>query len=295
MYLLKLAMRPWHLAPFSQLFSALAVGVLLLSVGFVYWMERGLGPVIHRLQSEQVVTAYLNPQVEKKDESRLLDTIRTSLGAHAETAEVRLVTATEFAAEIKSNSPELANELDDLGAERDSVIPRYISISGLLAADAVDHVKSVTGIESAESSKDRYHHIVGAFTAIKKVSRFLIGGLILALITGLIHLSRMNSHLHKDALLLLRFWGASDWMLRVPGILSGLWVGLAGGAFAAMVFAFGGAWLGNHVRTLSPMLRDMRLPGIELCTTLLICGAILGIMAGAFGGLPSAATLEERA
>ena len=71
MLLLKLSLRPWKLAPASHLFSSVAVGFLLLLVGFLFWMQTGLRPLVARLQGEQVVTAYLDPSVDAKDETKL--------------------------------------------------------------------------------------------------------------------------------------------------------------------------------------------------------------------------------
>jgi cell division protein FtsX len=84
MYLLKLAVRPWRLAPFSQVFSALAVAFLLVLVGFLFWMQEGLRPVLTRLQGEQVITAYLRAEVPEKEESKIVDQIRVAVGAAPE-------------------------------------------------------------------------------------------------------------------------------------------------------------------------------------------------------------------
>src|SRR6185503_10890780 len=98
-----------------------------------------------------------------------------------------------------------------------SIIPRYVSISGMLEDSTLERVKSVSGVESAETSKDRYRHVVSAFTALKWVLNFLVAGIGLALLTGLIHLARTNAYLHRDSISLLRLWGASEWTLRAPG------------------------------------------------------------------------------
>src|SRR5262249_47235875 len=152
--------------------------------------------------------------------------------------------------------PELSRELEDLGTEMSVVVPRYVSISGILTdtegatADGerdprpvLERVRSVSGIESAESSKDRFKPVVGAFQALRWVARLLAYGLCLALLAGLIHLARMNSALHGESLSLLRLWGAGEWTLRIPSALSGLSVGALGGATAFVGWVVQGAWL----------------------------------------------------
>src|SRR2546423_1094766 len=127
MYLLKLSLRPWRLAPFSQLFSAIAVGFLLFLISFLLWMQQGLKPVLSRLQGEQVVIAYLDRSVERKDEERIVDQIQLSLGAHP-SIEVKLVNSNQFVGMLKAQYSELGRELEDLGPEMDQIVPRYISI-----------------------------------------------------------------------------------------------------------------------------------------------------------------------
>src|SRR5437016_5427747 len=109
MYLLKLALRPWRLAPFSQIFSSIAVGFLLLLVGFLFWMQQGLRLVVLRMQGEQVVTAYLDSTVLSKDESRLVESIRNALGSQSG-IEIKVVTAPQFVSAVKNQYPDLGRE-----------------------------------------------------------------------------------------------------------------------------------------------------------------------------------------
>jgi cell division protein FtsX len=268
----------------------MAVGFLLMLVGFLFWMQAGLKPVLARLEGEQVVTAYLDPSVDPKDEGKIVDSIRTALGAHAEKTDVRFVTSQEFVGNLKGPYPDLARELEDLGSELTSVVPRYVSVSGMLNDEMLMKIKSVPGVEAAESSKDRYLHIVGAFLALRWVAKLLVLGVALALLTGLIHLSRMNAYLHRDALSVLRLWGANESLLRLPSMISGIFVGTAGGIIAFSTWVLAGGWLAHQVRSLSPMLRDMPQASFALALSLLVGGVLVGLFAGALGGISSGVT-----
>jgi cell division protein FtsX len=283
--LMKLALRPWRLAPLSQLFSAIAVGFLLVMAGFLFWVQQGLRPVLARLHQEQVITAYLSPSVETGGEQHVADEIRLSLGAHADHAEVRLVGADQFVAEVAKQYPDLAKEVQDLGSEASLVVPRYVSVSGILQDTALESIRTVSGIESAESSRDRYRSVVGAFSALRWVARLLVAGLGLALLTGLIHLARTNAYIHRDAIALMRLFGGGGFSLQAPGMLSGLGVGLLGGAMAAIAWVSAGVWLGHHVKNLSPLLRDM--PSLDpiFAAVLLLAGTLIGLIAGGAGSV----------
>lgn len=293
MYLLKLALRPWRLSPWSQGLSACAVGFLLTLSAFLLWLEIGLKPVVYRLGAEQVITAYLDPAASGRKEKDITDSIRVAVGSQA--AHVRLVGSEEFLKEIEGQFPDLSRELKELGGEMDSVVPRYVSVTGVLPAAALDRIKALPGVESAESSRERYRHVVGAYRALRWVARSLAAGLFLALITGLVHLARMNAYLHRDAVSLLELWGAGPATVRVPGLLSGVAVGLSGGAIAVCGWLFGGGWLMSHVRALSPMLQSLDAPGPVLMTAgLLGAGALAGLLAGAISGARISVRAENR-
>lgn len=287
MYLLKLALRPWRSAPFSQVFSSIAVGILLLLSGFLFWMQSGLKPVLHRLQSEQVLTAYVDAALPEKDESALLEKVRAVLNVTGEhgSPEVKWVGTSEFLKQVKGQYPDLDRELEDLGKEMTQIVPRYISVSGILPDRALEKIKAIPGIESAESSKDRYHHIVGAFSALRWVAKILMIGVCFALFTGLIHLARMNAYLHQDALKLLRFWGGGSLALTSPGMISGVMVGILGGCIALSGWMTLGVWLSKHIRTLSPLLKGMPATGLSLSLILFLSGTLIGLISGLFGSL----------
>lgn len=281
---MKLSLRPWRAAPTSQILTALAVGFLLLLAGLLFWLQASLKPVVHRLQAEQVITAYLSPQIPPGEAEHIADSIRVSLGAHADPSlEVEYVGSSQFLQRLKKAYPELVREVEDLGAEGALLVPRYATVSGILSADAVEQVRKVQGVESAETSKDRFKHVVGAFSALRWVARLLLLGLALALLTGLIHLGRMNAHLHGEALSLLRFWGAGRLGLRTPGLVAGMSVGALGGMIAALAWVLGANWLGAQVRALSPLLREMPPMSVEVGMALALIGALCGAISGSVG------------
>jgi cell division protein FtsX len=285
---MKLALRPWRLALMSQLCSALAVGFLLAMAGFLFWVQQGLSPVLVRLEQEQVITAYLSPTIEAGGEQKVADQIQMSLGAEASRTEVRLVGAEQFVSEVAKQYPDLAKDIEDLGSDATPLVPRYVSVVGILEAQALERIRAVSGVESAESSKDRYHNVLGAFAALRWIARLLIAGLCLALFTGLIHLARTNAYIHREATALMRLLGGDGFLLQAPGVLSGLSVGMLGGIFATGAWVSTGIWLSHHVRNLSPLLREMPALNPAFAMVLFLAGALIGLGAGTIAGSVSA-------
>ncbi len=297
-YLLRLALRPWRMAPMSQIFSAFVVGFLVLFSGFLFWIERGLKPVVDRLQGEEVITAWISPEVLESDEQALLKQVRDMVStsgrprAGRPTADISLTTSAQFLGQMEKPYPELARQLGEMGGEAKDLVPRYITISGLLDSGTLDAVKVVRGVDSVETSKNRHAHVVGAYRALRWVVRTLVAGLALALLTGLIHLARMNAHLHRDALSILKLWGAGPWTLRAPALFSGAMVGFLGGAASLAGWAIASPWLLRHLRQLSPMLSELHVPGIEAGLSLLAAGILIGVLSGSAGAWAAAGGTE---
>jgi cell division protein FtsX len=293
MLLLKVALRPWKLAPYSQFFSSFAVAFLLLLAGLLFWIQQGLNPVLARLEQEQVITAYVNTQVPAADESKIVDQIQVALGSHAERVDLKMVQAEQFVDQIKQAYPDLGRELEDLGPETSTIVPRYISISGLMIDSAIDKIRAIPGIESADSSRDRNRSVIGAFVTLRWVAKVLSAGLCLALLTGLIHLARTNSYIHRDAVSLLRLLGGDGFQLQLPGILSGVCVGAIGGVLAMAGWLSAGIWLSGQVKHLSPVLRSMPAANPFHGLVLLVLGIGIGLMAGMIGNLARSGSKES--
>ncbi|MGK5089179.1 hypothetical protein WDW86_16635 [Bdellovibrionota bacterium FG-2] len=289
MYLLKLALRPWKVSLSNQIFSSGAMGLLLVLLSFLLWLGQGLKPVVDRLDREQVITAYIHPSIEVQDEAPVIDSIKVAVGASASRnsesqvqaqVQVRRVQTEEFFSLIRNAYPDLAREVEDLGAEAKKLVPRYVSITGMLDTKAIDRVRAIPGVESAETSRERFKHIAGAFSTLRWVSLFLSLGIAVALLSGLIHLARTNSMLHRDSLALLRLWGASNFTLRTPSLISGAMVGLLGGALAAGVWLGGSLLALSRIRLLSPLFEALPNPPTYFALLILGCGILLGLFSG---------------
>lgn len=289
MFILKLALRPWKLAFGAQCVSAFSVGFLLFSCTLLVWLERGLGPVIHRLQSEMILTAYLVPSVPKAGEVAVRDEIRTLVGSASERAlEVALTTGEEFVAHLKKTQPELASELEELrsgsaqGAD-EPFVPRFVTIAGVIPTGLIEQLKKIAGVESVDASETHSRVTADAFSTLRWLARFLILGLALALMNGLFHLARLHSSFHSQASSILRLWGADSVRTQLPSAISGLSVGLLGGVLAASGWLLTAPVLRDRLVLLAPTLRDLPETGLGFAAFALAVGAAMGVFCGVFG------------
>lgn len=293
MLLLRLALRPWKIAPLSQVFSALAVGFLLIMSAFLYWMQEGLKPVLNRLKHEQVVTAYLQPDLQAEREKEIIEAVQKTLGENSR-VELQLISPQKFISQIKGQYPDLGKELEEMGSEMIQVVPRYLSLSGWLPETVLETLKATPGVSSAETSQGRYQQIYGAFSILRWVAKLMVVGLCLALFTGLIHLARMNSYIHREVVGILKFWGGTATTQRLPSLISGLSIGVVGGGLAAIAWVTGGVALIRQIRELSPFLAEMPQAYFQLSLVLFFTGALIGLFSGIMGSSGALAEQEGR-
>ena len=101
MFLLKLGLRPWRESFFTQIFMSVAVGFLLFTVCFLYWLQDSLDPVVSRLNADDVMTVYLDASVSVDEETQIVDSIKYTVGASPEKpVEITVVNAEDFINEI---------------------------------------------------------------------------------------------------------------------------------------------------------------------------------------------------
>ncbi|MCC7441373.1 MAG: hypothetical protein IT285_07060, partial [Bdellovibrionales bacterium] len=182
MYVLKLALRPWRVAPLAQGLTVAAVAVLVFLLGFLVWVDQGLAPALERMSTESVATAYLAPGVAPGEEAGVAAEIRSAVGAEPE---VRLVDRMEFVGGLKGEHPELADQLLELGTEMQAVVPRYVTISGQLSDDALGRLRAIAGVASVQRSEGRLGHLLSAFRAVHWLSRILAAALFLSVLAAL--------------------------------------------------------------------------------------------------------------
>lgn len=264
MFLLKLAIRPWKESPFTQAFMSVALGFLLFLVCFLNWLDTALDPVLKQFTNDQVITVYLDASVAKDEEPKIMDAIRGTVGAAANRLGALEFTPAEgFLKELEKNYPSLTDELKGLGSEMNTVVPRYISINGAVSMSAREKLTQLPGVDAVDSSNDRFSQIAGAFVSMQWVARVFAIALGLSIFMGMILLGRMNNHTLRDSLQLLRQWGAGQWMVFVPGILSGACVALFGGSLAILGWKFLSVPIATQISHVSPFLNQMPLPNAD--------------------------------
>lgn len=281
MYLLKLALRPWKKAAWVQVLSALSFSFFAFLVSLLFWMDRELKPLVQRLRTDQVITAYMSPGVSQQEETGIVDSIRMTVGA---APDIQVVEPSAFLDELKQSYPQLSDEIAQLGPEMKTAVPKFVSIAGLIPASQVEHVRGIKGIESVEISQNKLRSAAGPFQTLRLFSKIIMIGLCLAWFCGILLLGRMVRGLHLDTMQMMDLLGASHFEKRIPSLLSGSMIGLVSGVIASIGWIWAAPLLIKSLRSFSPALIGMNTPSPVLAGAIFVVCLLMGSWVGLSGG-----------
>ena len=289
MPILKLSLRAWRLAPASQLGASLISAALLLCVALLLCLEFSMTSARGKIERENRISVFLAPSVAAGEEEKITDQIRQSLGAHAEgSVQSKFVPVSETMKALKESHAELYNELRDLGAESESIVPRVVHLtarfdSGSVLA-AADSVRKIPGVESVETTEARAAALRPAVRGLQWLVRLLTVGVAAAWVLGWIALARSHAASLSGITAPLRLWGAADWTARTPGMLAGFWIGLPAGIMAALAYSFLARPVLQKLAVSSSLFDVAAIPGFSGVLVLLLTSTLAGLSSGALSG-----------
>jgi len=282
MVFLKLAIRPFVLHPYFQLFTAVVIGGLIFSGGLLMWGFQIVNQFSYQVRQEQVVTAYLNPQMEVSQVTELKDKIQKIISdIPAEKIEkVEWVDVNGFLDEMKDYDSELKEQLMTLGHEVEAVVPQYVSISGQLPENFSQIIEQVSGIQKAESSLHRFRTLLSAFLSLRFILVVFLLALLGALLFVVFFYARKNANTYSDIVPLLKLMGAHHWALFFPPFLSGVFVALTGGGISCLLWILGAPMIEKQIRILFPVFFESTITAPSFIILFISLSGAIGVFSG---------------
>jgi len=277
MFPIKMALRPWKLAPLSQWLSAMTLGILLFVFCFLSWFSSALNPVLARLSSDQVVTAYLDTS-EGTSGEKISDQIKLQLGSSA--SRVDHVNSAEFLTELSKIYPDLAREVSSLGQDMKMIAPEYVTIRGQISRNQLENLKRLKGVDSVDSSVERFKPIFESLQTTQWITRIFLAAVLFGLFTVLFLMSRLNASIHQNGRKLIYQLGGSRLQAKFPQVFHQTLLGVIGGILASSAWLLSqSAWI-HKIQTFSPYFRDLAPAQASSTIVVLAVGAIMGFLSG---------------
>ncbi|HEY8744412.1 MAG TPA: permease-like cell division protein FtsX [Chloroflexota bacterium] len=275
----------------NAVMSGVAIGttaMLLLVLSSMVVLVAGLDAAVTAVQSRVNIVVYLkdgtSPQAQLALERRLQ--------AQPAIATISYVSKDVAMAQLRQ---QFAGHPELLGAIEGNPLPASISITlkdPMQARQIGDAVRGDPSVSDITVNQDTVDRLVAASRFIRMVGLAIVGGLAVAVVFVMINVARVAIYARRHEIEVMRLVGASNWFVRWPFVLEGMFCGLLAAAVALAVVAAGYHSLLDALRGSLTFL-SLRVDP-NLLPKLLAMGACLGIGIGGSGSLIAVHRFWER-
>jgi len=258
-----------------SLAAVASVAISMFLLGAFLLLVFNINYVAARLQSNVEIAAFLLVDTPRQQAYQAQEQIKAMPGV----TEVTLVPKEEG---LKQLSQQFGGEEELLGATGGiNPLPDYLRVRVTDPETIHDVAAAIQALPAVE--KVNYgQETVDRLFAVVRWLRWLGAGIILVLGMGALFLIvltiRLTVYSRRREINIMKYVGATDWFIRWPFFLEGLFIGLAGSACAALILYAGYNILLKRIAltmVFVPLFND---PGLVLASvaSLVVGGALVG-------------------
>ncbi|CAA7599701.1 FtsX-like permease family [Acididesulfobacillus acetoxydans] len=262
--------------PWLSIASVMTVMVSLIILGFSAFFLANTSNMAQSFESQVEISAFVHTNVPETQ----VEALETKIKAMPGVASVVLVTKKEGLAQFgQSLGKAGGNLVSDLGGT--NPLPDKFTIK---AADP-RRVKTLAAQlqQFTELKSVRYGQgVVDRLLQFTRWLRWMGAGVIIAFGAAAVVLIsiniKMNVFSRRREIQIMKLVGASNWFIRWPFLVEGLFLGLAGGILATVLVGTGYNWLAGYVSSTLAFLPVVRSAWLfwQVQTTLLVLGMVIG-------------------
>lgn len=260
-----------------SLAAAASVAISTFLLGAFLLLVFNVNYIAATLQSNVEIAAFLQVDTPRQVSLHIQDQVRSLPGV----TDVTLVPKEEG---LKQLSQQFGSEQDLLAATGGvNPLPDYLRVR-VADPQAVQSVagaiKTIPGVEKVNYGQE----VVERLFAVVRWLRWLGVGIIAMLGLGALSLIvltiRLAVYSRQREINIMKYVGATDWFIRWPFFLEGLWLGLVGSGAAALAVYVGYRLVLNMVgpaMVFIPLIRDQGLL-IRSALSLVVGGSLVGAL-----------------
>lgn len=223
----------WYNKPMA-LTSVITVMGCLLLFGFFMVIGLNINYITHQVEDQCEIQAYLPMDATAEQENEVLSAVKAIEGIGTVTFETR-EQAYENYKEMLGEKSVVLQGLDpaDFLPASCRIIPEDINeISSL-----VEKISKIKGVDEVVTSMDTIDSIVSATSFIRKgciLFTILLAIIAVFIITNTI---KLDIHARQKEIHIMKYVGATDWFIRWPFIIEGIFVGIIGSIISILILS----------------------------------------------------------
>ncbi|MEI7885230.1 MAG: permease-like cell division protein FtsX [Clostridia bacterium] len=281
-YFLKQTMRSVGRNKFMSLAAVMTVTMCLFIVGMFTLLVVNANNLADGLEKNVEIVAYIDVQVTAKELNETLAATKKLQGVQ----DVLLIDKAAGLEELQKKFGEKTDLMDALGGK--NPLPDYLRIKVTNPADVekiAAEVKSLAKITEVDFGKEAVNKLFAVLDYIRLGGLAIIIFLSIAAVFLVSTTIRITVFSRKKEINVMKLVGASDWFIRWPFFIEGMFLGLVGGLVADIGLYFGYQFILTEFGSTLLFITLWNDPQafLELLFVLLMSGMLVG----AFGSLIS--------
>jgi cell division transport system permease protein len=254
--------------------STVAISILIL--GFAVLLTINAGEFMNRLESDVEIVAFLDKDLTK---SQITD-IKQELQATSGVQSVNFVSREQALAKLQKSYGGKEYDLKETLGE--NPLPHTYEVKAEdphTVPQIAKKIERIDGIYKVNYGQGMVERLFQVTRWVRLVSMAFIILLVLAAIFLIATTIRLAIFARRKEIYLMKLIGSTDWFIRWPFFMEGVFLGIFGGLISILILAAGYGSLIKHMDSvffLSLVTSTTILNHVYL--GLLICGAVLGIL-----------------
>ena len=270
---------------FGLAFSAsCAVSITLILISVFLLITANVNSFTHNIEQQVTIRASIDTIVKDSQKQKMLAKIKQL----PQVASVKLSTGKEELESYKQEYHEDETLFDMYDGKANPIRDTFIIEvkKGQDITKTAAQIKEIKGIVNAEYGGESTASMLSAFTAIRSGGVIFIIFLVVVAIFLISNKIKMSIYTRKHEIAIMRYVGASNWCIKFPMMLEGIFIGLLGSVVPILltIFAYHYAYQalnGNLMSSMFVMQAPFPMVG-NISLLLLGIGVIVGLSGSFF-------------
>ena len=269
---------------FGLTFSAsVAVAITLILISVFMLLTSNLNSFTKHIEEQVTIRASIDTIVKDKQKQQLhaieqMDTVK----------HVTLSTGKEELENYKAEFQEDSSMFDMYEGKATPIRDTFLIEvkNGKDIQKTADLIKEMKGIVSAEYGGDSTSSMISTFEKIREGGMLFIVFLIVIAVFLISNKIKMSIYTRKQEIAIMRFVGASNWAIKFPMMLEGVFIGLLGSLVPVLLTIFGYQYvfdtLGGTFMSNMFVLQKVYPMTLEISGVLILIGVLVGLVGSFF-------------
>lgn len=237
--------------------------------------------LINEVGSKLEVKIYLNDNITTSQQSDISNKVKDISGV----TDVKYVSKSQAFNDFKQ---QIGNENEDLldGLDKNNFMPASFVVNvekPEIISKVTKDIKSMPGIEQVKDARDYVNQVIAVSHTIQGIGLVLLVillGVSLFLIGNTI---KLTVYSRRREINIMKYIGATDWFIRWPFVLEGVFIGVIGSIISDLVLYYGYKYV--YLKVTTQFLTASLVSPSYVLTTILFEFIVSGIIIGSIGSI----------